>query len=130
MKNERFEVPEALLSPKLVGQDSTGLAQAVVDCVLKCPDDLRASICEHVILTGGSAGFAGLTDRLSAEINASLSRSGNRLPPVTVTRPLGVHHAWGGASVFATTPGFRSSSVTRSLYEEYGPHIVRRMCIQ
>lgn len=49
---ERFEIPEALFRPNLVGKDTTGLATSAIDCILQCHVDLRPTLCERIILCG------------------------------------------------------------------------------
>ena len=68
---ERFEAPEALFNPSLLGLDTKGgLADIVFDCINSCDISVRPDLYKHIVLSGGSTMYPGLPSRLEKEIKA------------------------------------------------------------
>lgn len=65
---ERFEAPECLFQPHLVGVESPGLSAQLWDCIQAADVDLRSSLYRHVVLSGGSSMFPGLSTRLERDL--------------------------------------------------------------
>lgn len=65
---ERFEATEALFQPHLMGVESEGLSHQVWNCIQAADVDLRARLYEHVVLSGGSTMFPGLSSRLERDM--------------------------------------------------------------
>ncbi|CAM8948666.1 unnamed protein product [Rhodiola kirilowii] len=109
LTKERFQTGEALFQPRLAGENTMGLHQAVALCMERShaayltDDD---GWFKTIVLTGGSACFPGLAERLEKELHylvPSLSNGIRVLPP-----PYGVDSAWYGArlvSNISTFPG-------------------------
>jgi actin-related protein 6 len=68
LNNERFAVPELLFHPSDIGIQQKGVAEAVYDAVLACPEETRPHLLRNVLLTGGCSLFPGFCQRLSAEL--------------------------------------------------------------
>lgn len=65
---ERFEAAEALFQPHLIGVESEGLSHQVWNCIQAADMDLRARLYEHVVLSGGSTMFPGLSSRIERDM--------------------------------------------------------------
>jgi actin-related protein 2 len=65
---ERFEAPEALFQPHLIDVESDGLSLQVWNCIQAADIDVRSRLYEHVVLSGGSTMFPGLSSRLERDM--------------------------------------------------------------
>lgn len=65
---ERFEATEALFQPHLVGIESEGLSKQLWECTQAADMDSRARLYEHVVLSGGSTMFPGLSSRIEKDM--------------------------------------------------------------
>jgi actin-related protein 2 len=65
---ERFQAPEVLFSPELMGVEGGGMADLVFKCISEMEIDNRMKLYEHVVLSGGSTMYAGLPSRLERDI--------------------------------------------------------------
>jgi len=65
---ERFEAPEALFQPSLIGVESRGLGQLIFDSINQSDMDTRPELYKHIVLSGGSTMYPGLPSRLEKEI--------------------------------------------------------------
>lgn len=70
LNNERFTVPELLFHPKDIGMTSVGVAEAVANCILDCPEAARESLARNLVLTGGNVRIAGFEQRLLADVQS------------------------------------------------------------
>ena len=50
---ERFEAPEALFQPSLIGVESRGLGQLIFDSINQSDMDVRPDLYKHIVLSGG-----------------------------------------------------------------------------
>lgn len=85
----------------------------------------------NVVVTGGSAGFPGIAERLANELR-HLAPADTK---VRVTAPpWGRYFAWIGGSIMASMGQLSDSTtnaagwVTKALYDEEGPSAVHRIC--
>ena len=66
---ERFEAPEVLFNPGLLGMEDKGLHEMIFNMISKEAEiDLRADLYNHIVLSGGSTMYPGLPSRLEKEI--------------------------------------------------------------
>jgi actin-related protein len=68
LSGERFEAPEILFRPELVGVEQPGLSDLVFACIQQADVDLRSSLYQHIILSGGTSMMAGFAERLQADL--------------------------------------------------------------
>jgi len=123
---ERFLAPEVLFTPALVGRDEPGIHEMIFNAIMACDIDVRKTMAENIVLTGGSSLFPGLKERLAKELNTMFQEQGMGLK-ATVILPEGRQFAvWMGASRLAALPEFQRSWIERSEYEREGPRIVHR----
>ena len=122
---ERFQCPEVLFDPEMVGVESPGIHNLIHNTVQKCDIDVRRDLYHNCLLSGGSTCFEGLPQRLLRELQA-LS------PPsckVRVTSPPERRYSvWIGGAILAALPTFQNMWISKDLYEEVGPDIVHKMC--
>ena len=121
--NERITVPELLFHPSDVGMDQAGVAECIVQSVEACLPDLREALYSNILLTGGSALFPNLEERLRSELRA-LVPSDVELELTRAADPLTA--AWRGGSIFANGAGYPGQAVTRDEYREGGHAYCRR----
>jgi len=67
---ERFEAPEALFNPTLLGIESKGLAELVFETINSSDMNVRPELYKHIVLSGGSTMYPGLPSRLEKEMKA------------------------------------------------------------
>ena len=123
--NERFRCTEPLFSPALVGSSAPGLAWLVADSIRACNVDTQAALWGHVVLSGGSSLFPGLSDRLHKELTA-IAPASTRVN--VIAPPEREFSAWIGGSIIGSLNVFESRAISRAEYEAVGPPIVHRKC--
>ena len=57
--SERFQAPELLFDPEIIGDESSGVHQVVDDAIRKTDIDLRKTLYANIVLSGGSTMFRG-----------------------------------------------------------------------
>jgi actin beta/gamma 1 len=125
---ERFRYPEALFQPHLLGVDSVGVHELIIQSLvnLNVYFGTRRANCKDIVLSGGSTKFPGFTDRLNKELTLAL-------PPETrfniVAYPERKESAWIGGAVVASLSTFAKVMISQAEYDEYGPSVVRRKCL-
>lgn len=65
---ERFEATEALFSPHLIDVESEGLSGQLWSSIQGCDIDLRATLYQTIVLSGGSTMFPGLPSRIEKDM--------------------------------------------------------------
>ena len=100
--NERFMVPEALLHPSGVGSLQAGLAEACLDAVNACSEDIRPLLWSRALLVGGLASTPGLLPRLLEELRP-LVPDDCQLHLTSPPQPAAA--AWRGAAAWAAQAG-------------------------
>lgn len=75
LNNERIAIPEILFHPSDIGIAQMGIAEAVVECVKSCPEDMMFSLLGNIAVTGGNALFPSFQKRLYAEIRSKFDEN-------------------------------------------------------
>jgi len=123
LSTERYQAPELLFNPTLIGSEEPGVADVLVRSILKSDLDLRSTLFSQIVLSGGSTLLPGFGDRLLHEVRS-------RVPTHTRIRisapPDRIHSTYVGGSILASLATFKSIWVTRAEYEEYGTSILYR----
>ncbi|TIA89035.1 hypothetical protein E3P99_02279 [Wallemia hederae] len=120
---DRFEAPEALFKPDLIGSESTDISTAVFESIQHCDIDIRKELYGSVVLAGGNTMFNGLAERLRMALNAMAP------PSVKIkvqASPERQYSAWIGGSMLASLSTFQEIMVTSDDYAEEGPTAVHR----
>lgn len=122
---QRFQCPEALFNPDMIGKEDLGIHHLTHDSIQKCDVDIRKDLYMNVVLSGGTTMYDGLNDRLNKEM-AALA------PPLLKIRilapPERKFSVWIGGSILSSLSTFQNMWVTKQEYDESGPTIVHRKC--
>lgn len=122
---ERFQCPEALFQPKMMGFEMPGIHENTYRSIMKCDEDIRNDLFKNVVLSGGSTMFTGMTDRIQKELTLLASDS-------TEIRVIGpperIYSAWIGGSIWASMSTVNQLWLTKEEYEEEGPSLIHRKC--
>jgi actin-related protein len=122
---ERFRCPELLFKPHTMGYDFEGIHHAVFDSIMKCDPDLQKDLFANIVISGGSAMFPGLPERLEKEMIELAPPNTN----VNVITPLHRRYtAWIGGSIISSWITFPQMAITQEEYSETGPGIVHHKC--
>lgn len=68
VSGERFEAPEILFQPDLIGLECKGLSELLFDTIMKADINLRRNLFESVVVSGGTTMFPGLSERLQNDL--------------------------------------------------------------
>jgi actin-related protein len=119
--SERFQCPEVLFQPTLIGYDIDGVHDMTFKSLKKTDPDLRRELYANIILSGGTTMFPGMGERMTKEIQA-LAPSTMKIRVIAPQeRKLS---AWIGGSILSSLSTFPESWITKQEYEEGGPSIV------
>ena len=70
ISNEKFEAPEILFNPYLIGKDVEGIQNLVYKSIINSPIDTRICLFNNITLSGGSTLFPGFVTRIENEIKS------------------------------------------------------------
>ncbi|KAK9839463.1 hypothetical protein WJX81_003687 [Elliptochloris bilobata] len=108
---DRFKVPEVLFQPESIG---------------KCDLDIRRDMYNSIILTGGTALFTGVRERLERELLEVAPQAAK----VKVTSPMNPierrFSVWIGGSILASLGSFQQMWMSKSEYDEHGAALIHR----
>lgn len=116
----RFQCPEALFQPKLLGAEGLGVHELVYNSIMKCDPSIHAELWNNVVVSGGNL-FKGFQERLTKELG-NLAPSGTKIKVILPPDANGA--VWIGASLLASQETFKQLIVSKVEYEEVGPSIV------
>lgn len=68
MGSERFEAPEILFEPHLIGKECPGLSEQLFLAIHGADMDLRPELYKHIVLSGGTTMYPGLPTRLEDDL--------------------------------------------------------------
>lgn len=125
VSTERFQCPEVLFTPELIGREISGIHEAVYNVIEGCEIDLRRSMYKSIVLSGGSTMFEGLISRLEMEIIRQAAKNVKVKVNGSEKRNFA---AWIGASILGSLHAFNEMVITKEEYEDMGPRIVHRKC--
>lgn len=133
---ERFEAPEILFSPHLIGKESPGISRLLFDAIQAAPIDIRVDLYKHIVLSGGTTMFPGLPTRIERDLEAfHASRPGSidsgkqsaRVKVKIEDPPERRHIVFLGAAVLADLMKDNDAFwVQRAEWQEQGPAVLRR----
>jgi centractin len=123
LSSERYQAPNVLFDPSLVGSEEPGAADVLVNSIMKSDMDLRSKLFSQIVVAGGSTLTPGFGDRLLHEVRA-------RSPGHTRIRisapPDRTSSCYVGGSILASLATFRNMWVSREEYEEQGSSVMHR----
>lgn len=68
ISGERFEAPEVLFRPSLLGLEVNGVAEQVFKVINSAPMDDRRKLYKQIVLSGGTTMYPGFATRLEREL--------------------------------------------------------------
>lgn len=118
---ERFQSPEVLFDPSILGIEHCGIHEAAHRSIVKCGLDLQKELFTNIILSGGSTMFPNLAERLQKEIAV--------LAPAEVIKVIAPPErkcsAWLGGSILASFCTFQKMWIRKQHYDESGGSVVQ-----
>ncbi|KAI0080754.1 Actin/actin-like protein [Panus rudis PR-1116 ss-1] len=127
---ERFQVGEQWFthSPQLIASNPNlpmSLPALIKTSLQQCDQDLRPVLMGNVVLTGGGSLFAGLSERLSAELTRNFAHAKIHSPGNPAERRYG---GWLGGSILASLGNFHQLWISKEEWQEHGKKIVAQRC--
>ncbi len=126
LKNERFICPEALFQPHHLLGFSSGVHEATVNAIRACDVDIRKDLYSNIVLSGGTTILPGFSERMTKEITA-LAPSTMKIK--VVAPPDRMYSVWIGGSILSSLSTFQAMWISKAEYDESGPAIVHRKCL-
>jgi actin-related protein len=123
--SERFRCAEVLFQPSFLGKEGFGVHGSVFESIQRCDVDVRKSLYENVVLSGGTTMFPGMGERMAKELTM-LAPSTMRIK--VIAPPERKYSVWIGGAVVASLSTFEQMWITKQEYDESGPSIVHRKC--
>lgn len=121
---EVFEAPEVLFNPELIGLEYPGVAATLVNCIQKSDLDVRKTLYQNIVLSGGSTMFRGFGARLLDEVKANAPPQDLKIK--IQAPPERKISTWLGGSILASLGTFKSLWITREEYIEEGEKSMER----
>ncbi|KAJ3015370.1 UNVERIFIED_CONTAM: hypothetical protein HDU68_012759 [Siphonaria sp. JEL0065] len=112
---ERFRAPEILFNPDLIGSESPGIHQIVVDAINKADMDLRKSLFTNIVLSGGTTLMKGFPDRLLSEVKKLALKD---VKIKISAPPERKYSTWIGGSILASLSTFKKMWLSADQYQE------------
>jgi len=125
INSERFQAPEALFRPDLIGRHDLGIHQQLHSLILPLDGSLRAELYKNIVLCGGSSRIQGLAKRLAQELN---SIGPKKRDVKIISNSDAGYSCWIGGSILGSLSSFHCLWMTKSEYQEHGAAAVHRFC--
>jgi len=122
---ERFEPPEVLFRPDLIGREALGMHQLIEKSIKGCDIDLRRTFWENIVLSGGTTLYKGLPERLHYELS-NLAPAGIKIKIDAKANRRYI--VWKGASVVSELTAFPDLLIMKAEYDEHGSQVVHNKC--
>ena len=123
--NERFQCPEALFHPFVLGMQCLGVHVMSYNSITKCDVDFRKDLYNNIILSGGSTMYPGLAYRMQKEMKALA-------PPDVNVKIIALNErsnsVWKGGSILGSLSTFKYMCMSKQDYDDSGSSIVHRKC--
>lgn len=119
----KYRAPELLFRPDLVGEEFEGLHEVLVFSVQKSDMDLRKTLYQNIVLSGGSTLFRGFGDRLLAEVKKVAPKD----IKIRISAPQErLYSTWIGGSILASLDTFKKMWVSKKEFDDEGPRAISR----
>lgn len=122
---ESFRAPEILFRPELIGSESLGIHECLLNSVMKTDIDLRRSLFAQIVLSGGSTMFPGFGDRLLNEIRKH-PNSPKDVKIRIAAPPERMYTTWIGGSILASLSTFKNMWISKAEYAEQGARVLTK----
>lgn len=119
----RFRAPEVLFRPDLIGEEAEGVHECLVYSIQKSDIELRKTLYQNIVLSGGSTLFQGFGDRLLSEVKKLAPKD----VKIRISAPQErLYSTWMGGSILASLDTFRKMWVSKKEYEDEGAKVIHR----
>jgi len=119
----RFRAPELLFNPSMIGDESEGVHNVLGYSISKSDTDLRRTLYQNIVLSGGSTLFKGFGDRLVSEIKKVSPKD----VKIKISAPQErMYSTWIGGSILASLDTFKRMWVSKREYDEGGAKAIHR----
>jgi actin len=115
--SERFRCVETLFQPSFLGLEVEGIHEAIYNSVTLSEIDIRKSLYNNIILSGGNTLFPGFENRLLNELKILAPE--NMKINISAT-PDRKNRVWLGGSILASMSTFHSMQATKEFFDEQG----------
>nr|WDY79016.1 actin protein 1 [Gracilariopsis lemaneiformis] len=122
---ERFQCPEALFKPDMLGNEMNGVHLTAYNSIMKTDIDIRKDLYNNIVMSGGTTMFAGIASRVQKEIETLAPPS---MKIKVIAPPERQYSVWIGGSILSSLSTFQQMWVSKADYDEMGPSIVHRKC--
>eukprot|EP00644_Phytophthora_capsici_P014339 jgi/Phyca11/559520/estExt2_Genewise1.C_PHYCAscaffold_30712 len=117
---EMVSVPEVLFNPSDIGINQAGIAEAIVQAVEVCPEELSGAFYANILLVGGNTKFKNFRQRLERDLRSVVPDDFD----ISLHEPSDpILAAWQGCCALAESNEFSPRLVTKKEYEEHGSNI-------
>jgi len=121
----QFRCPELLFKPSLNGKEYKGVHELTYASIQKCDIDVRKTLYDNVVLSGGTTMFPGIGERLHKEMTALAPAS---MKVKVIAPPERKYSVWIGGSILTSLSTFQTMWITKAEYDESGPAVVHKKC--
>lgn len=121
--SSRIKAPEVLFRPDLIGSESEGIHEVLVNSIAKSDLGLRKTFLENIVLSGGSTLFKGFGERLLSEVRKAVPRNSHIK---IFSSPKRLYSTWTGGSILANLGSFKRMWVSKREYEEEGQRAIHK----
>jgi actin-related protein len=122
---ERFQCPEALFKPEMLGNEMSGMHLTAFNSIMKTDIDIRKDLYNNIVMSGGTTMFAGIASRVQKEIETLAPAS---MKIKVIAPPERQYSVWIGGSILSSLSTFQQMWVSKTEYDELGPSVVHRKC--
>lgn len=122
----RFQCVEPMFQPSAFGLEHEGQAALIRKVIMDSDIDLRKSLCDSIILSGGNTKFPGFAERVKHELSEVLPTSLGIKVRAPQERSSSV---WIGMSIVATMSNYKGMWISKQSYDENGPSVIHRNSI-
>lgn len=133
---ERYLAPECLFQPYLVDSEAPGMAEALFETIQHADLDIRSSLYNGIVLSGGTSMYPGLPSRLEKEVkqlwlSRVLQGDPARLPNFKIKiddPPRRRYMVFLGGAVLANVMADKDHLwITKQEWEEQGPRVLQKL---
>ena len=133
---ERYLAPECLFQPYLVDSEAPGMAEAVFETIQHADLDIRSTLYNGIVLSGGTSMYPGLPSRLEKEVKqlwlSKVSQGDpTRLPNFKIKiddPPRRRFMVFLGGAVLANVMADKEHLwITKQEWEEQGPRVLQKL---
>ncbi|CCJ29936.1 unnamed protein product [Pneumocystis jirovecii] len=136
LSSERFEAPECLFQPHLIGIEQPGISECLYNTIQSTDLDIRSSLFKSIVLSGGTSMYPGFPTRLEKELKQLWLTNALNGDPTRFNKfkiriedpPRRRHMVFLGGAVLANIVKDNDNMwVTRNDWSEYGKRALEKL---